>query len=154
MTDTMNRRPRLGLPWWAVLGLAALALPRVVLHDLGIGGGPVQGLLTFGPPAVWIWVALRRRVPSPLLTLGVIGGLYGIGLGAVHLLMWDTVFADAPRLGGRLDGALSSGAEGAVFRVATGASSVLTGVLVGLVSGGVAVGLRRLGARRTSPRRT
>lgn len=140
------RRPRLGLPVWALLLLAALALPRAVLHDLGVDVGTAgNAVLALGPPAVWVVVALRTRVPSPVVTLVVVGALYGIGLGIGHNLMWDELFEESPRLGGAVEGDLSPGVEEAVMRVVTFASSVLTGAVVGLVAGLVASALRRVG---------
>ncbi|MGH1564659.1 hypothetical protein [Mumia sp. DW29H23] len=141
-----ENRPRLGLPLWALLLLAALALPRVVVHDLGIDvGGLVTALLALVPPAVWVVVALRARVPSPVTTLVVVGALYGIGLGLGHNLMWDSVFEDEPQLSGSLDGELPAAAEEILMRSATFGSSVFTGAVVGLVAGLVASGIRRLG---------
>ncbi|WP_262847667.1 hypothetical protein [Mumia quercus] len=140
------RRPLLGLPVWGLLLLAALALPRAVVHDLGVDVGPVvNAVLALAPPAVWVLVALRARVPSPVTTLVVVGALYGIGLGVEHNLLWDEVFEESPRLGGSFEGDLSPGAEETVMRVVTFASSVFTGALVGLVAGLVATLLRRVG---------
>ncbi|KAA1425077.1 hypothetical protein FE697_004130 [Mumia zhuanghuii] len=139
-------RSRLGLPVWAIVALAALALPRVVVHDLGVDvGALVNAVLALAPPAVWVVVVLRARVPSPVTTLVVVGAVYGIGLGIGHNLMWDSAFEDSPSLGGSLDGDLSDGTEEAVMRSATFASSLFTGAVVGLVAGLVASGLRRLG---------
>lgn len=127
----------LGLPVWALAALSLLAAPRVVLHDLGVGtGGPVAGLLTVVPAGIWIAVAVRARTPRPLVTLLVVGLFYGVILAAVHNLLWDRVFEDVtPRLGGNLEGALSSGAEEVVMRIAMTVSSVFTGAAVGLVCG-------------------
>ena len=142
-------RHRLGLPVWQVAALAALAMPRVFLHDMGVSvPGPVQALLVFGPPLVWLTVAVVRRIPSPLVTLLVIGGLYGVGLAVVHNLFWSGVFGDRPpQLGGNLAGQLSPGTQEVVFRIATSASSLLTGLVVGLISGLLAVLVRRLRQR-------
>ncbi|MFC0532405.1 hypothetical protein [Phytohabitans kaempferiae] len=152
--NTENRsrtRPglRLGLPLWMIAALAALAMPRVFIHDTGVSvPGPVQGLLVFGPPLVWLIVAVVRRVPSPVVTLLAVGGLYGVGLAVVHNIFWSDVFADdPPSLGGNLAGQLSPGTEELVFRVATSASSLLTGLVVGLISGLLAVLVRRLTRR-------
>ena len=140
----------LALPWWAILALAALAVPRVLIHDLGVETGTfIQGLLTIGPPAVWVGVAVWRRLPSPVVTLVVIGTVYGVALGVSHNLMWDTAFSEeSPALGGNLAGTLSAGAEEALMRVATMFSSVFTGALVGLIAGLVAQVLASLPGRR------
>ena len=49
-------RRALGFAWPVLVALAALAAPRVVLHDLGIveEGSVANGLLVFVPPALWI----------------------------------------------------------------------------------------------------
>ncbi|WP_370617284.1 hypothetical protein [Mumia sp. Pv 4-285] len=139
-------RSRLGLPVWAIVALAALAMPRAVVHDLGVDVGAfVNAVLALAPPAVWVVVALRARVPSPVTTLVVVGAVYGIGLGIGHNLMWDSLFEDSPGLGGSLDGDLTEGTEAVVMRSVTFASSLFTGAVVGLVAGLVAAGLRRLG---------
>lgn len=130
----------LGLPLWLMLGLAALAVPRVVLHDLGTSVGPlVAALLAIGPPVVWVFVAVRARVPSPVLTLVVVGSLYGCALALIHNLIWDTVFAESdPALGGALAGELDEDTEEALLRTAATVSSVFTGMVLGLISGLVA----------------
>jgi hypothetical protein len=58
-------RPAGGYSWLALVGLAALAAPRVVPHDLGIveEGGVVNGLLVFVPPALWIAAVLWCAPP-------------------------------------------------------------------------------------------
>jgi hypothetical protein len=138
-------RSRLGLPFWQIAGLAALAMPRAFLHDAGIAvPGPVQGLLVFGPPLVWLVVAVVRRIPSPIVTLLAVGGLYGVGLAIVHNLFWSDVFSDRPpELGGNLAGALSPGTEEFVLRSAASVSSLFTGIMVGLICGLLAVAAQR-----------
>ncbi|WP_203862013.1 hypothetical protein [Plantactinospora mayteni] len=147
-------RYRLGLPLWQIAGLAALAMPRVFLHDAGVSvPGPVQGLLVFGPPLVWVIVTVVRRIPSPVVPLLTIGGLYGLGLALVHNLYWADAFRDQPpRLGGNLAGQLSPATEELLFRMATTASSLLTGLVVGLICGLLATLVRRLTGRRSDAR--
>jgi hypothetical protein len=96
-----------------VLGLAALAVPRVVLHDHGTTvAPPLQALLTVGPPVVWVLVAMRTRVPSPVLTRVTVGTLYGCALAVTHNLIWDSAFAGGdPALGGALAGELADDTE-------------------------------------------
>lgn len=143
-------RSRLGLPIWQIAGLAALAMPRVFVHDAGVAvPGLVQGLLVFGPPLVWLVVAVVRRIPSPVVTLLAIGGLYGVGLAIVHNLFWSDVFSERPpALGGNLAGTLAPGTEELVFRVAASVSSLFTGFVVGLICGLLAVAAQRATRRR------
>jgi hypothetical protein len=136
----------LGFSWPVLVALAALAAPRVVLHDLGIieEGGFVNGLLVFVPPACWVAAVLWKRPRRPFVTVVVIGAIYGVFLAVGHLLLSDAAFGDEiPTLGGNLAGIDPAVAEGAL-RVAAAASSLVTGTLVGVVSGAVALLLCRL----------
>ncbi|MDG6108715.1 hypothetical protein Daura_30430 [Dactylosporangium aurantiacum] len=141
-------RPRrtLGFSWPVLAGLAALAVPRLVLHDLDVihEGSLVNGLLVFLPPLCWIAAVLWRRPARPFLTVLVIGVLYGVFLAAGHQLLWDTAFGGAtPTLGGNLadvDPAVQRG----LMRGAAVVSSLVTGTLVGAVTGAVAALLCRV----------
>lgn len=142
--NSADKRRRLGLPLLAILGLALLTFPRVVLHDLGIiqEGTPVNAALVFVPPLVWIVVALVARVPRPLLTLVVVGFCSGVLLALGHQALWHVAFADgAPRLGGNLAD-LGPGAQELTLRGAAAVSSLVTGVVIGAVAGLVAWGSR------------
>ncbi|ADB30241.1 hypothetical protein Kfla_1137 [Kribbella flavida DSM 17836] len=141
----------LGLPVWALVGLALLAAPRVVLHDLGLAtNGPLAGLLALGPAAVWIAVAVLARLPRPWVSLLVVGVFYGCFLAIGHNIFWDEAFGDSPpRLGGNLDGELSPGTEELLARGATTISSVFTGAAVGLICGLVATVIQRFTTRRS-----
>lgn len=77
-----------------VVLLAAIAAIRVPLHDLGIvqEGSIVAGLLVFVPLAIWVAVALRRRVPNPLLTLTAVGFAFAVMLAIMHQLFWGAAF--------------------------------------------------------------
>src|SRR4028119_997005 len=82
-------RHKLGLPVPIVVLLAALAVPRVVTHDLGVfpEGSPVNSLLVFVPPAIWLAVVLWLRSPRPFLTLAAVGLAYGVMLAVGHQLL-------------------------------------------------------------------
>lgn len=144
-----TRRPQraaLGLPVLALVGLALLAAPRVVLHDLDViqEGTFLNALFVFVPPVVWIAVAVLRRVPNPFLTLLVIGAIYGVLLALGHQLLWDVSFPDGtPRLGGNL-GDVPAATSAVVVRSFAAVGSVFTGVLVGAVSGLVAWGINKV----------
>jgi hypothetical protein len=146
-SSVTSRTPRLGLPVWAVLALAVLAVPRAVLHDLDMmPGDRLAGVaLALGPPLIWVIVAVAARVPSPLATLSAVGTTYGVALALVHNLLGGDVFGDrGARLGGNLEGELPAALEEVVLRGAATVSSLLTGLAVGLLSGFVAAGVRRL----------
>lgn len=152
-----HRPPRpLGLPLWGLIGLALLAVPRVVLHDLGVisEGTIVNALFVFVPILIWIVVALWARVPNAFLTLLVVGIVYGIFLAAGHQIFWTAQFdGQPPRLGGRLSD-LEPGISSIVVRVFAVFSSIITGAVVGAAAGLLAwllgLGLRRR-SRQLSP---
>lgn len=142
-------RTGLGLPLLAVAGLALLAVPRVVLHDLGVLDDVtlVNALLVFGPPVIWVVVAVAGRIPRPFLTLLTVGAGYGVLLAVAHQLLWHVAFADdPPALGGNLAD-LDPGVQAVFFRTFAFLSSVFTGVIVGAISGLVAWGLTTLTRR-------
>ncbi|MBW0089479.1 hypothetical protein I4I73_10855 [Pseudonocardia sp. KRD-184] len=138
--------PRPGLSWPVLVGLAALAAPRVVLHDLGVveEGTLAAGLLVVVPPACWVAAALWWRPPRPFATLVVVGALYGVLLAVGHQLLWNAAFdGPVPALGGALAGTDPALAE-VLLRAAAVVSSLVTGTLVGVVTGAVALLLHRL----------
>ncbi|MVA75865.1 hypothetical protein GC722_07485 [Auraticoccus sp. F435] len=145
---TTSRRPRLGLSWPALVGLALLAAPRVVLHDLDLiqEGTSVNALFVFVPLLIWVAVVWAARVPKPFLTLLVVGALYGVILAVGHQLLWETA------VGARLPDAASTGMSPAALELlvrGTGVvSSLVTGTVVGAVTGLVAWGLAALTGRR------
>lgn len=140
---TPTRRRTLGLPVIAIIGLALLAAPRLVLHDLGLiaEGTPLNAAFVFVPPMIWIAVVLWKRVPSPFLTLLVVGAVYGVCLAVGHQLLWDVGFAgNPPRLGGNLTN-LDPGLQSVILRFFAAVSSLFTGVIVGAITGLLAWGL-------------
>lgn len=140
MTEQTRPLPPRSLPWWAIVGLALLAAPRVVLHDLGIieEGTVVNGLFVFLPPIIWIAVVVGRGVARPLLTLVLVGLCYGAILVIGHQLLWDLNLGSREiRLGGNLAG-LEPGAQEIIIRVFAGLSSVVTGLVVGMIAAVVA----------------
>ncbi|MDP9796783.1 hypothetical protein J2S43_005295 [Catenuloplanes nepalensis] len=133
---------RLGLPLPALMGLALIAVPRAVLHDLEIihEGTFVNALLVAVPLLIWVVVVVAARVPRPFPALLVVGAFYGIGLAVVHQVLWS-VDAD---LGGRLP----PWAEQGVIRTFAVLSSLFTGLLTGAVTGLVAWACTALIRRR------
>lgn len=158
MTDTTPAPPAskaaLDLPLIAIVGLALLAVPRAILHDLGVIQAEtfVNMLLAVGPALVWIVVVAARRRSRPFLTGLAIGGCYGVVLALVHQLLWDVSFAGgAPELGGNLAG-LDPAAQAVIFRAFAVVSSLFTGLAVGAISGLLAWALGAL-LRRNRPSR-
>ncbi len=139
-------RRGIGLPVLAVLGLAALAVPRAIAHDLDLVPQPSMAntLLAAVPLVIWVVVAVlwSRR---PLLSLVVAGGIYGVALAVVHNISWAAVWGDTPpRLGGNLTGVLAPGMDETLLRGATTVSSLLTGLATGLICGLIAWGVQAL----------
>ena len=136
----------LGFSWPVLVALAALAAPRIVLHDLGVieEGSVVNGLFVFIPPACWIAAVLWKRPPRPFATVVVIGAIYGVFLAIGHQLLWDAAFGgNTPTLGGNLAG-IDPGTQEVAVRVASVLSSLVTGTLVGVVAAAVALLLSRV----------
>lgn len=141
-----SRHRPLGLPVVAVIGLALLAVPRVIVHDLDLiqEGSAINALLVFVPPVAWIVVALVARVRHPFVTILAIGVCYGVFLALGHQFMWGIAFADnPPRLGGNLAG-LDPSTQSVIVRSFAALSSFITGAVVGAVAGLVAWGLSTL----------
>ncbi|WP_235520757.1 hypothetical protein [Cellulomonas sp. Leaf395] len=130
----------LGLPFLAVIGLAALGLPRVVLHDLGVltGSSVAAFLLAVGPLVAWVLVAIRPTVRRPFLALLATGALHGLLLAATHQVLWTQAFdGAAPRLGDNLAD-VDPAVQDVVLRGAAVMSGLHTGIALGAVTGLVA----------------
>ena len=145
-------RHKLGLPIPLIVLLAALAVPRVVTHDLGVfpEGSFANSLLVFAPLLIWLAVVLHRRVPRPFITLTVVGLAYGVMLAVGHQLLWAAAWDEGrPSLGGNLGGVLAPGLEAVILRAFAFVSSLLTGTGVGARVGLVAWTIGRLQRTRS-----
>jgi hypothetical protein len=148
----MKRSYGLSIP--AIILLAAITALRVPLHDLGIvsEGSVFAWLLVFVPLAIWLIVVLRRRVPSPFLTLTAVGLAYGVMLAVIHQLLWVAAYdGSPPGLGGNLEGALDPTLEAVVLRTSAFFSSLVTGTVLGAIVGFGALAIervRRAGGRK------
>jgi len=126
---TRSAQRYFGIPLLAMAGLAALVLPRVVLHDLHLidgGFALVNWPLALLPIAAWIFVTLRARSPHPFVTVLAIGIMSGLLMVVAHQLLWDSAFqGDLPVVGG------STGAP----RLAAVVSGTVTGAAIGAIGG-------------------
>lgn len=130
---------QLGMPSSAICALAALGVPRAVAHDLELVGPAVNAVLVFAPVAIWIAVVLWRGVPNPFPTLLAVGAVYGLLLAVTHQILWTEAFdGDRPRLGGELEGRLPPAVETALMRTFASGSGLVTGAMVGAITGAVA----------------
>lgn len=137
------RTGSLGFPLFALVGLAAMGLPRAILHDLHLiqQGSGLNWLLALGPVALWILLAVIRRVRNPFLTVLVIGAIFGVMLAVTHQLLWDIAYhGDPPSIG--------SGVVGTVFpRIAAVWSGIFTGAMIGAIGGLIAWGIQMITGR-------
>lgn len=136
------RRSPLGLPVLALIGLAAVALIRVILHDLHVieEGSPITWVLAIGPVVLWIVVAVKR-VPNPFLTVLVIGAIFGVMLVITHQLLWDIAFQGNPP-------SIGDGPGASVLpRIAAVPSGLFVGGMIGAVGGLVAWGIQAMTIR-------
>ncbi|MBX4151923.1 MULTISPECIES: hypothetical protein [Paenibacillus] len=145
----MNTQARnhIGLSMFTIMLLALLGVPRVIAHDLQWVDphGFINRLLVFIPPIVWILYVLGKRhsVKHPFVPLMVIGAVYGLLLGITHQLLWNVTFETPPALGGNLAD-LPATAGSFLTRAFAFISSVVTGTVVGIISGIVATMLHPL----------
>ena len=139
------------LPLVYVVLLAALTLPRVVVHDLRLIAidGPVYTALAVAPLLIWLLVAVFRKTKRPLLDFVVLGLAYGLFLGLTHQILWDASWGgDIPHIGGNLAGKFSPLAESLILRAFALGSSVVTGLVFGAAFGLVALLATKLRERQ------
>lgn len=143
----MTNELRGGLSVAATLGLAALAVPRVILHDLHLisQSGPETWVLALGPVVAWIVAAVLSRTPRPFLTVLLIGVSFGVMLVVTHQLLWDVAFQGTPPT-------LGTGPAAAIIpRVAAVFSGLATGTAMGAIAGLIATLVSRAGRGRGRP---
>ena len=133
---------RTGTRWGLVAILAALGLVRPLLS---IAGAYDEGLGPWGPvvvtalvAALWVGIVVVKRVPNPLLTLLAAGVSYGLLAILLQQTAWH-LFLGAPP---------EEAPSSAPILVVSWVSIVVTNAIWGAFLGLVALGLRRLTARR------
>ena len=139
------------LPVLALIALALLGIPRVVLHDLDLlhEGTAVNLVFVAVPLLVWVAVVLACRVTRPFTMLLLVGLLHGAMLAVTHQLLWNAAFDGAPpQLGGNLAD-LDPTLQTVILRLASVPPGLATGALLGAVTGAPAWLLSR---RRRGPR--
>ena len=118
------------LPFYIIFILAALAVPRVIIHDLhlaDLNSAPYKALATV-PYLIWFAVAVARKSSTPLKDFLVVGGVFGGLLALTHQLLWDSAIKTA-----NIDMSitLDPSVEQIILRTAAVMSSVLTGLIIG-----------------------
>lgn len=132
-------RPDLSLT--VIFALAALAAPRVIMHDLRLVpfDSPLYRLFAVGPLLVWLLVAVLHRTKKPWQDFIMLGLVFGLLLGAIHQITWVASWDNnLPQLHGNLEGKLDPAVEGLILRTAAYISSIMTGLFTGVILGGIA----------------
>ena len=141
-SDTQLPRPRsFGLPFLALIGLAALRVPASILEDLRAveAGHWVGGLLPWVAVAVWVVVAVVWRVPHPFSTVLMIGAISGVLLVITYQVLWDVLFGAYPS---------EIGGSGVAIRLIAIPGGFVAGVVSGAVGGLVAWAISAATRRR------
>jgi hypothetical protein len=154
----VNERSRAGkssfepdLPIISIAVLAALTVPRVVVHDLRLIAidSPAYTALAVAPLLIWLLVAVFRSTQRPFFDFLVLGLAYGLFLALTHQILWDASWGgDTPHIGGNLAGKISPLAESLILRTFAVGSSIVTGLVFGAAFGIVAVLATKLRDRR------
>lgn len=117
--------------------LAAIAVPRVVIHDLHILplDSPGYKALAIVPFVIWGLVALFGKSKRPLYDFLILGIIFGLMLAITHQLTWDTSWGNTPpQLHGNLEGKLDPVVESLLLRTGAFISSLVTGLALGGVT--------------------
>lgn len=150
----MPQKLKTSLPILVIVLLAALAVPRVVMHDLHTVplDSPIYLVFAIVPFAIWMLFALSGRSKRPIYDFMVLGIIFGLMLAITHQLTWDASWgSNPPQLQGNLDGKIDPAVEGLLLRAATFVSSFMTGVVVGGITAAIAWAATRV--RRHSARK-
>ena len=113
------------LPWGLIVGLGALVFVRPLLGFLGYSQMRAWSsiLITLAIMTIWIGAVVVRQEPHPVATLTAAGGMYAI----FTMLLKVTLQGNFSR-----------------FPAITVVGILVTNLIWGAVSGGIAEGLRRI----------
>lgn len=124
------------IPFWIIVVLALLAIPRVFIHDLHLLplDSSIYRLLALGPLVGWVLLATLRNNKRPVYDFIILGLVFGLLLAITHQLTWEASWGDnPPQLHGNLAGQLDPTIEGLLLRGAAVISSLVTGVVFGCI---------------------
>lgn len=130
------------MPFVQIILLAALGVPRVVLHDLRLVSfdSPIYKVFAVGPLLIWLLFAIFRKTKTPFKDFLLLGLMFGLLLGITHQITWATSWGDnVPHLHGNFEGKLDPVIESLILRAAAFISSIFTGLFAGVLFGGIAV---------------
>lgn len=142
--ETTNRRAN---PSWGLISLlATVSLVRPLLSIAGayeaLGVGPVGPLIvTAIVAALWVGAVVATRAPNPLVTLVLVGTLYGVFAILLQQIGWNLFLGGAP------EGAPSSGPVLARSWVGILITNAIWGTFLGLVASGLGCRLPRRAPR-------
>lgn len=143
----MKNMRRASIPFVALLGLALLAIPRVVVHDLKmvpLDSGFYRAL-AIAPLVIWLGAAMFWKTSRPVRDFLVLGLCFGVLLGVTHQVLWDAAWGgNTPHIGGNFEGKLSPLVESLVLRGFALGSSLVTGLVFGAPFVLVALGASKL----------
>lgn len=141
----MTAPPARDLTPFTMAALAALALAWVLLDQFGIleDGSTLSAIVAFLPFALWVAIVVWRQVPRPFSTLVRIGIIHGVMLAVVYQVMWDGTGSGYPPFIGNTVSEMPEIAREVVVRAFAVVTSVLTGALLGVITGIAAWGVSR-----------
>lgn len=142
---------RTDIPIGVLFLLACLSMPRVVFHDLKLMPFDSTFYLfaAIAPLLVYLAIAIFRDNKRPIYDFFVLGVFYGVLLALIHLLLWDVAGSGhSLALGDKLANTLDPATEALAFKVAVAHSSVLTGIGIGLILGGISLASQKIKQRK------
>lgn len=146
----MLKKINTSIPFLIIVLLAALAIPRVVIHDLH--ALPLDSIgykaLAIIPFALWVLVALLGKSKRPVHDFLVLGLVFGLMLAITHQITWDASWGNnPPQLQGNFEGALSPAIESLLIRTSAVFSSLITGLALGGATALIAWGASKVRKR-------
>jgi len=139
--QTMLKKINTSLPFILIVVLAALAVPRVVVHDLHILplDSPSYKALAIVPFLIWGLFAVFGKSKRPVYDFLILGALFGLMLAVTHQITWNASWGgNSPQLHGNLEGKLNPTVESLLLRAATIISSLITGIVFGGIAAMIA----------------
>ena len=139
------------MPLWMLAGLALLAMPRAVIHDLdGLPfDSPAYIAMAVAPLLLYLAIAIFRNNKRPMYDFIVLGLFFGVFLSLVHLILWDHKWGgNPPAFGDQLTGVFCPEVEDMLFRISVTFSGLHVGIALGALFGAIGLIAQKVRARR------